>query len=172
MVACILIGGFVSAEAPPEKPAAEKADIRLTAEMLLRFAPDKHEEDVELNLEKTEKEYGRAVVKIKFTPIYNLGEIKRDPRQPEDFEVWGDAHGSGFFINDEGYIITNAHVVDNANRRTIKCQSNSTGNSEFELELIGVGETRNIDIALLRLKPKEMPRFHPRSDPFNVSLPF
>jgi S1-C subfamily serine protease len=166
LIAFFLISGSIllAGETVTDKPAAagkaetEKA-VRFTAESLLQFAPDEHADDVKLNLEKTEKEYGRAVVKIKFTPIYNLGEIKRDPRQPEDFEDWGDAHGSGFFINKEGYIITNAHVVDNANRRTIKCQSNSTGNSEFEIELIGVGETDCIDIALLRLKPKEMPRF-------------
>jgi S1-C subfamily serine protease len=150
--AVLACAGSYAQDGPPAR------DLPLTRAALVHAAPAEHAGSVDLDLEHIEKEYGRAVVKILFTYIENLDEIKDDPRQNESFGGYN-AHGSGFFINAAGYILTNAHVVDNANRRTIRCRTQATGNSEFELELIGVGETNNVDLALLRLKASEKPRF-------------
>lgn len=57
--------------------------------------------------------------------------------------------GSGFFINDQGEIITNAHVINEAKIVTIKVPS--LGKRQFEVDVIGLSVDR--DLALLKLKP-------------------
>lgn len=61
------------------------------------------------------------------------------------------ATGSGFFIDDQGHIITNAHVVDQA--RSVTIQIPSFGKRRFEVEIVGVSPDR--DLALLRLTEEE-----------------
>ena len=56
--------------------------------------------------------------------------------------------GSGFFINNEGYILSNFHVVDEVT--SIKIQIPSLGRERFDVEVVGV--CPEIDIALLKLK--------------------
>lgn len=58
--------------------------------------------------------------------------------------------GSGFFINGDGELITNAHVVNQA--KAIWIQIPSLGKRILEVELIGVSPER--DLALLRLVPE------------------
>ncbi len=55
--------------------------------------------------------------------------------------------GSGFFISDEGYLLTNAHVVNQA--VAIWIQIPSFGRQFFDVDLVGICPER--DIALLRL---------------------
>lgn len=55
--------------------------------------------------------------------------------------------GSGFFINDEGDIVTNYHVVAQAG--SVQIQVPSFGMERFDVEIVGVSPER--DIALLRL---------------------
>ncbi len=68
--------------------------------------------------------------------------------QPYATPAQGITSGSGFFINDQGVLITNAHVINQA--KVITCQIPALGKEQFELEVIGVSFDR--DIALLRLK--------------------
>ncbi len=65
----------------------------------------------------------------------------------------GRAIGSGFIINKKGYIITNAHVVKNAEKITIVLQDER----EFRAKIVGTDPAT--DIALLKIKPsgKELP---------------
>ncbi len=58
-----------------------------------------------------------------------------------------EAFGSGFFINDNGDILTNYHVVEEAS--SIQIQIPSLGKQQLDVEIIGVSPDR--DIALLRL---------------------
>lgn len=68
-------------------------------------------------------------------------------KTPNQFQ----ASGSGFFINEEGDIITNAHVVNEA--KAVYIQIPSMGKRRFEVDVIGVSPER--DLALIRLKEKE-----------------
>lgn len=63
----------------------------------------------------------------------------------------GGCTGSGFFINDQGDIITNWHVVNQA--VAVSIQIPSMGKQRFDVDVIGVNPDR--DLALLRLKPEE-----------------
>jgi serine protease Do len=55
--------------------------------------------------------------------------------------------GSGFFINDEGDVVTNYHVVAQAG--SVQIQIPSFGMERFDVEIVGVSPER--DIALLQL---------------------
>ncbi len=57
--------------------------------------------------------------------------------------------GSGFIISDDGYIITNNHVVDGAEKINIRLKGSDI---DFAAEVIGVDEV--VDIALLKITLK------------------
>lgn len=59
--------------------------------------------------------------------------------------------GSGFIISDNGYVVTNHHVVKNADEIIVRLQDRR----ELEAELIGSDERS--DIALLRIKARNLP---------------
>jgi serine protease Do len=69
------------------------------------------------------------------------------PQQPRNF---GPVHGigSGFIISADGYILTNAHVVNNASKITVKL----TDRREFEGKVIGVDE--RTDVAVIKIVAK------------------
>jgi serine protease Do len=60
--------------------------------------------------------------------------------------------GSGFIIESDGYIITNAHVVFNADTVIVKLADKR----EFNAEVIGLD--RRTDVALLKIKAKNLPK--------------
>ena len=60
--------------------------------------------------------------------------------------------GSGFFINDQGYIITNAHVVQDAT--SIIAQIPSLGKRIIDVEVVGMSPDR--DLALLRVSEESL----------------
>lgn len=70
--------------------------------------------------------------------------------QPQKPRSQHQGTGSGFFINEEGEIITNAHVVDQA--AAIWIQIPSLGKRQLNVDVVGVSPDR--DLALLRLRPE------------------
>ncbi len=61
------------------------------------------------------------------------------------------AGGTGFFISDDGYILTNNHIVENA----IKITVTSLQGDEYSAELIGTDP--KTDIALIKIKGSRFP---------------
>jgi serine protease Do len=59
--------------------------------------------------------------------------------------------GSGFIVSSDGYILTNAHVVDSATKVTVK----TTDRREFTAKVIGVDETS--DVAVIKIEGKNLP---------------
>jgi len=70
-----------------------------------------------------------------------------DLLEPYKTPQQGTACGSGFFINDEGYVITNAHVVISA--KSVWGQVPSLGKRIIDMDVIGISPER--DLALLRV---------------------
>ena len=70
-----------------------------------------------------------------------------DLLEPYKTPQQGTACGSGFFINDQGYLITNAHVVSSA--KAIWAQIPSLGKRIIDMEVVGISFER--DLALLRV---------------------
>lgn len=62
----------------------------------------------------------------------------------------GSGHGSGFFISADGLVMTNAHVVGNANRVRVTL---NTGRSLYG-EVVRMDAAR--DVALVRVEPQEI----------------
>ncbi len=60
-------------------------------------------------------------------------------------------YGSGVIISTDGYIITNNHVIDNANKISVTLNDNRT----FSAKLIG--SDRSTDIALLKVDEDDLP---------------
>lgn len=61
------------------------------------------------------------------------------------------AHGSGFIINKNGYILTNSHVVDKAEEISIRL----IDKREFTARIIG--QDKKSDVALLKIEAEELP---------------
>jgi serine protease Do len=59
--------------------------------------------------------------------------------------------GSGFIVSSDGYILTNAHVVDEADEVTVKL----TDRREFIAEIVGLDKPT--DVAVLKIDAKDLP---------------
>src|SRR5438477_4323417 len=70
-----------------------------------------------------------------------------DLLEPYKTPQQGTACGSGFFINDQGYLITNAHVINSA--KSVWGQIPSLGKRIIDLEVVGISFER--DLALMRV---------------------
>jgi len=113
------------------------------------------------------EQYGPAVVNISTTAnVHAEAQEFQIPGQPGDpfYEFFrrfqnpmpeGDTIrrgvGSGFIVSADGYILTNAHVVDDASEVKVKL----TDNREFSAKVIGAD--RRTDVALVKIDAKSLP---------------
>ncbi|MBT3367809.1 MAG: trypsin-like serine protease [Nitrospina sp.] len=78
---------------------------------------------------------------------------------PIPFKSEGFSLGSGFLINREGYILTNAHVISNSvNIRVVLAE----GKKEYPAKIIGID--RLTDTALIKIEPDFIPTILPFGD--------
>jgi serine protease Do len=81
-------------------------------------------------------------------PFYEL--FRRfAPQMPREHE--SQSLGSGFIISADGYIMTNAHVVDGADKVTVRL----TDKREFSAKVVGVD--KRTDVALLKIDAAHLP---------------
>ncbi len=85
-------------------------------------------------------------------------EFRGQPPMPED----RGGMGSGFIISEDGYIVTNHHVVDNAARVLIRM----TDRREFEGSVVGV-DPRS-DLALIKIDAQGLPTLRLAEDALTV----
>ena len=81
-----------------------------------------------------------------FPPGFPFGPQQQQPNQQESERP--QALGSGFVIDSTGYIVTNNHVIEQANEIKVKFQDDT----ELEAKLIGTDKLT--DIALLKVESK------------------
>ena len=74
----------------------------------------------------------------------------RGQQRDRDIEVPGS--GAGFIISNDGYILTNHHVVDDADEVRVQL----TDKREFRAKVIG--SDRRTDTALIKIEAKDLPR--------------
>lgn len=85
-----------------------------------------------------------------------LGDMFRDffermPQQSMPRSRPAQSLGSGFIVSEDGYVLTNAHVIRGADEISVRLNDQR----EFSAEL--VGEDRRTDIALLKIDAKNLP---------------
>ena len=113
------------------------------------------------------EQYGPAVVNISTTAkVHAQAQDLQIPGEPGDpfYEFFrrfqnpapqGDSIrkgvGSGFIVSADGYILTNAHVVDDASEVTVKL----TDNREFSAKVVGAD--KRTDVALVKIDAKSLP---------------
>lgn len=114
------------------------------------------------------KREGPAVVNISTTravrsvaPWRALPDLEEDPFfeffrrfgppdiSPEDLQQR--SLGSGFIVSRDGYVLTNTHVVANADEVTVKL----TDKREFAAKVVGVDE--RTDVALIKIDGHDLP---------------
>jgi serine protease Do len=88
-------------------------------------------------------------------PFYEFfrrfGQIPRGgPGGQREFET--QSTGSGFILTGDGYIVTNAHVVDESTEVTVRLSDKR----EFVANVVGTD--KRTDVALLKIDAKELPR--------------
>jgi serine protease Do len=71
------------------------------------------------------------------------------PQMPREKE--SQSLGSGFLISEDGYLLTNAHVVDRADKITVRL----TDKREFKAKVIGAD--KRTDVALLKIEAAGLP---------------
>jgi len=74
------------------------------------------------------------------------------PRRAPDRDLEAQSTGSGFIVSSDGYIATNAHVVDDASEVTVRLSDRR----EFKAKVIG--SDKRSDVALLKIDAKDLPR--------------
>jgi serine protease Do len=73
------------------------------------------------------------------------------PGQQQPMQPRGTALGSGFIVSGDGYVLTNAHVVDGADKVTVKLSDSR----EFVAKVVGTD--KKSDIALLKIAATGLP---------------
>jgi serine protease Do len=108
--------------------------------------------------------YGPAVVNVAvvgkqqavadfpgMSPNDPFGDFFRRFGQPRGNPQPMRGEGSGFIVSPDGYILTNAHVVENADEVTVK----TTDRREYTAKVVGVDE--QTDVAVLKIDAKNLP---------------
>ena len=85
----------------------------------------------------------------------------RMPQQPREYRQSG--QGSGFIISDDGYILTNNHVVGEADIITVKTHDGR----EFNAELVGADAKS--DVAVIKIEGENLPMM-PLGDSDNLGI--
>lgn len=147
VVGFMLGAGFSMAE------AAKNAPVRMVPQNFSDLADRVSPAVVHIKVEKTVKASGRTFGSSGQNPFGGNKQFKDffgrhfgDQRQPE-FKQPG--QGSGFIIDKTGYIVTNNHVVADADKITVILKDETRYNAEV------VGLDPVTDIALIKVNPKQ-----------------
>jgi serine protease Do len=87
-------------------------------------------------------------------PFYEFfrrfGQVPRGRERQRDFEQ--QSVGSGFILSSDGFVLTNAHVVDDASEVLVKL----TDKREFKAKVVGLD--KRTDVAVLKIDATGLPR--------------
>ena len=89
-------------------------------------------------------------------PFYEFfrrfGQVPRNGPGGQQREFETQSTGSGFIISADGFIVTNAHVVDDASEVTVRL----TDKREFVAKVIG--SDKRTDVSLIKIDAKDLPK--------------
>ena len=130
-----IIKSGTTAGTPVPPPPASPALLGGTAQF---YSSDTHPADVQ-DVSSLVKQIGEAVVQVR-----NPGGL-----------------GSGFFVNADGYLITNFHVIEGETELTVEVYRQNNGQLDREtykqVRIIAINKFH--DLALLKIDDKDAPKF-------------
>ncbi|MBY0579341.1 MAG: DegQ family serine endoprotease [Burkholderiales bacterium] len=94
-------------------------------------------------------------------PFYQFFRHFGPQAAPRDYETR--SLGSGFIISSDGYILTNAHVVDSADEVLVKL------NDKRQFKAKVIGEDKRSDVALIKIQAQNLPLVK-RGDPIKLKV--
>jgi len=151
----IMICGFLAMSgcySAPGQVEAKNTDVRMIPENFSGLAEMVSPAVVNIRTVKTLKGGGR-VMRHFSTPFGDNDPFKDffekffgEEQQQRDFKQR--SLGSGFIIDKEGYIVTNNHVIEDADEIQVKLKNGD----EYDAKI--VGRDPNTDLALIQIKPK------------------
>lgn len=152
IITIMAVGLFVLPNfCPVEAADIQSVDVRLVPESFSSLSEKASPAVVNIRTVKTIKGGGRVFRHFSRSPFG-----KDDPMQDFFEKFFGEdpqhefkqrSLGSGFIIDEEGYIVTNNHVIENADKIKVKLNNGK----EFDAEIIG--RDPNTDLALIKIKP-------------------
>lgn len=147
-----------------------KTALATTAMVFVLLAPAQAKEVVDV-ADLVERQ-GPAVVNISTTKLVRFGPDTHpfaipDEKEFQDFfrrffprpdghggpmqEIPSRGAGSGFIISEDGYVLTNAHVVKNADEVTVKLTDKRSFNAKV------VGADNRTDVAVIKISASDLP---------------
>jgi serine protease Do len=135
-----------SAQPGPEAPTRELPDI---APLVERLGPSV----VNVSIAKTLHKRDAGGDESEFPeddPLFDFFRRFAPPEVPREFE--SRSLGSGFILSEDGYVLTNRHVVEDADEVVVKL----TDGREFQAKAIGSDPLT--DVALLKIEAKGLPK--------------
>ena len=149
----IAIVGLMLVSGLPMATASINAPVQMVPQNFSALADTVSPAVVHIRVEKTVKVGGSTFHQFKKNPFGMPDQFKDffgrkfdNPRQPE-FKQPG--QGSGFIIDSAGYIVTNNHVVDNADKIKVILRNDN----EYDAEIVGRDPVT--DIALIKIEAKD-----------------
>lgn len=113
--------------------------------------------DYSAAIEDLARSASQAVVQIH---VQTLARVERGQSGRAGFVSEQEATGSGVIVDSEGYIVTNAHVVQNARRIEVMVLKNDQKGEDPHGHLVPaklVGMDRQVDLAVLKIEGKNHP---------------
>jgi len=151
LAACLAVGGWLAASAPARAQGRELPDFTELAE---KWSPSV------VNIRTLER--GRAIAGAEVDP--NVEEFFRRfgipmPGRPDqrrgprggDEEPQQRGVGSGFILSNDGFVMTNAHVVDGADEVIVTL----TDKREFKARIVGFD--KRTDVAVVKIEASGLP---------------
>jgi Do/DeqQ family serine protease len=127
----------------PYQSIEERQNLRLTS-----YLPDSGRRTGGLNFQAAARLVTPAVVHIRAT--YGSGDFSLNPLE-HYLNAPARSSGSGVIISDDGYIVTNNHVIEDATNLEVVMNNNQ----RFFAKVIGRDPTT--DLALLKIKSRDLP---------------
>jgi serine protease Do len=148
MVVLVMVG-FMVGSSFQVAAAAKNAPVRMVPENFSALAKDASPAVVHIRVEKTVKGGGAELRQFENHPFQRDDRFKdffdhfSDGRSPHEFKQNG--LGTGFIIDKDGYIVTNNHVVKDADKIKVVLKDER----EFDAEI--VGRDPQTDLALIKI---------------------
>lgn len=165
----ILAAGYVFVYLPeknaPEESSSDKIVSSFTPSLYAAAAAASPEVSVNLDFVGIAEKVGPSVVKIEAEKVEKVRGFGPEQEWPfEDFwdrffgqprqreqEYRSTAQGTGFFLSENGYLLTNNHIAENA----IKIRVTSLQGEDYVAKVVGT-DPRS-DLALLKVEAKNLP---------------